>query len=158
MKAFPLQDPKVLVALAFLLVVAIGWVRDRDTTSNAEVRPGDCFIVPDEEFDRTETTPCDAAHDGQFVSLYSIDSADGEYPADDDEGYWDRVFQRCFDDVGDAVVRQTDLPDDFDWNVFVPTEDGWRDGDRTMMCYVYAEGGLEGSFIATIAERAAASG
>jgi hypothetical protein len=133
--------------IGLIVVVAVGgWyfsARRDDSgqianSGNLEVgdlRVGDCFDHKDadaEVFGEVEAKPCTKAHGLEIFHSGSMPS--GDYPSDDVVTTW--VGENClpaFESYVATSVETTTL--DFTW--YVPTEDGWGEGDSSVLCAVY---------------------
>lgn len=110
-----------------------------------ELRAGDCFDDPgmQEEIDGVRALPCDEPHDHEIY--HEFEHADGDAPPSP-EVVNQRIGEECvraFDTFVGTVYMESDL----DFFTFEPTEEGWRQGDRTVQCALYAMDGskLNGS-------------
>jgi hypothetical protein len=99
---------------------------------------GTCFTVDDigrEGTGDVETAPCDDAHDEE---AYLVGELDGStYPGGVD--VLDEASALCdsaFDDYVGASYDESLA----DYGVLAPTEQGWADGERSVVCYVYTFG------------------
>jgi hypothetical protein len=99
---------------------------------------GTCFTVGDlgrEGTGDVETASCDEAHDEEAYLVSELD--DGAFPG----GYevLDEAAALCdaaFDDYVGASYDESLA----DYGVLAPTEKGWDDGERSVVCYVYTYG------------------
>jgi hypothetical protein len=99
---------------------------------------GTCFTVGDlgrEGTGDVETASCDEAHDEE---AYLVDELDGgAFPG----GYevLDEAAALCDAAFGDYVGASYD-ESLADYGVLAPTEKGWDDGERSVVCYAYTYG------------------
>jgi hypothetical protein len=104
-----------------------------------DLRVGDCFdhepgtsedaIV---ELSAVGAVPCETPHDNEV--FHHFDLVAETLPSDDEVGY--EVFGTCvevFESFVGARYEDSDLGFSWLW----PTEDGWREGDRAVTCYLY---------------------
>jgi hypothetical protein len=126
------------------------------TTSTFDLRRGDCFDIPGPEVEEeletasVRTVDCDKAHDAEVTGAFTLDGADG-YPGSEEADA--DVQERC-QAINDAYVDPAAVPSNAELYYYVPTEDSWRIGDRTVTCaYAATEGKLTG----TLRDRAPAS-
>lgn len=141
-------NPRLLLIPVVIVLAGVGFWVTRGTTSAEDLQAGDCFMMPtaDEEFERLNTEPCDAAHDGQIIAEVELDGPN-EYPSETSD-YWQSVFNACAQQADSLLTRLDELPADTELNFFSPVEQGWeRMGDRMSLCYVHSPGGLQGSFL-----------
>lgn len=124
-----------MVTLAWM-ALSVGGCSTLVSTPSAEV--GECVQMDglqSAQVDEIPTVDCGQEHDGQVV--HKFDAPDGDYP-DTDE--WQTIIREgCiagFEDyVGQSYEESTiDLQD------LSPTEDGWKDGDRSVLCIGYLSG------------------
>jgi hypothetical protein len=128
-----------IIGIGILAVVLVGGFIFRDFLSGnaAELKVGDCFDLPtssDETIEDVQHHPCDQVHGGEvFFDGESAAADDAAYPADDVMAF--EVFGFC-DPVFIAYTGK-DSDNDLEWTYgyFVPTSDGWGDGDRGIICY-----------------------
>jgi hypothetical protein len=120
-------------------VVAIGGIVFREHLSGAaaDLRVGDCFDVPAEIDVVTDVQhrPCGDAHDAEvfFVADYST-ASDAAFPTD---AAFDRnITDECLPAFEAYTGRDWDASTDLDYFAFIPLEEGWRDGDREVLCYL----------------------
>jgi hypothetical protein len=123
------------------------------TVAAGDLVVGDCFQQPadppdDEvvEFDEVEVVRCDLGHDNEAFHAFVLE----------DEGLPDareidrRIDERCIP-AFEAFVGTSYMSSELDLFGLWPTEDTWADGDREVMCVLYAmdlsklEGSAEGS-------------
>ena len=106
-----------------------------------DLRVGDCFDLKDpeeEEVGDVTAKPCVESHD--YEAFFTGTLPDGDFPTDEAVGEF--VVAEC----GPAFETFVGLPyDDSVLDVFylMPTEDGWRTGDRAVLCAVYEPGATE---------------
>lgn len=103
----------------------------------AELKVGECFDVPSaavEEVGEVQHHPCSDAHTAEVVHVGRIDGAgDAPYPS---ESQMDgTVLEAC--DAAFGAYTGLDAMTDPVWTYgwFVPTADGWADGDRGYSCH-----------------------
>ncbi|MGI9606952.1 MAG: septum formation family protein [Acidimicrobiales bacterium] len=137
---------------AILAVVVLGGgaifglIANRGTTEADSLNAGDCFVMPTaSEFDRLDTEDCSAPHDGQIIGTVDV-AGPTSYPSDFDP-YWGTVYDACLSQLDAAGTRFEQLPEDTVFEFFSPVSEGWSQGDRKSLCYLYAPSGLDGSFV-----------
>ena len=142
------------IRLAIVAAIAIGGfiLRDRLTGSPGDLQVGDCFDEPAAAFDISEVQrhPCADAHTAEVFFVGPMPGVDGAtYPTDTDLlAFASSACAPAFDTyTGTAIETNPTL----DFSMFYPTEDGWADGDRDVLCYlVRIDGGpMTGSLRAT---------
>lgn len=136
------------IGLGILLVVVIVGIVVQQVTSASRsssgqvtkqgnlgvdsLRVGDCFDSPSGSTDIESVTaiPCTQAHDSQIYAEFSL--ADGDYPGSSalqSEG--DKGCNSRQGSVNEAAVTNS-----VSANFFVPEEDNWDQGNRTVICII----------------------
>jgi hypothetical protein len=118
----------------------------------ADVVPGDCYDDPALEADDwvevedVRLVPCDEPHDNEAFHRFSLPA--GDFPTDD---ALDTAFEEtCIPAFEDFVGRSYE-DSELDIAYLAPTADSWDEGDRDIVCSVYAmdlsklRGSMEGS-------------
>ena len=115
----------------------------------ADLRVGDCFDVPTSltQVKDVQHHPCNEAHTGEVVGV-------ADYPAGGDDPYPSESMLFSFaDDLCARTFREYTGRDPFTDPVlsvgyFYPIEEGWRDGDHEVACYLLRldEGPMTQSF------------
>ncbi len=132
--------------IGILGLFAVGSVASAGTTSVRFLDVGDCFIyTPALEISSLETPDCDEPHDAQITAEVTMPATD-TYPAISD-AYWDQVLSLCLEPTREVLVRSDELPLEADVLILIPTEEAWEEGDEEVICYIFNEEGLEGSFV-----------
>ncbi len=114
---------------------------------------GDCFSSPElgtadepTEVGGVTAVPCSEPHQNEVYHLFDVE--DGDFPGN--EPIQDEAREGClaeFEGYVDATFEESAL----DIGALWPTEGTWDDGDREVVCYVFAldgddlEGSMEGS-------------
>lgn len=110
---------------------------------------GDCFNDDPFASETVETVPtasCSQPHDNEIYFRYSM--TDAAFPGDDEAT--DAGFSRCLDEF-DGFVGVSYLNSALDLFPITPTAESWAEGDRVVLCALYAldlsklEGSMEGS-------------
>jgi hypothetical protein len=121
------------LVLAFLTA---GAAACSDSVANAGV--GDCFddppnLVGEVDLSTLDTIDCAEPHDNEIAFIGDLEGGD-EYPGDD--VVQTQAVERCADAIADYVGGD---PDELGLAPFpiTPTEAGWNDGDRRLICSVY---------------------
>jgi hypothetical protein len=124
----------------------VGWYFAADRGSGGEItkagdleakdlRVGDCFDLKDpasDEVGDVTAVPCTDEH--EFELFFAASLPEGEFPGD--PAFKTYVQANCFP----AFATFVGTPyDDSELDVYwlQPTDDGWRDGDRSVQCAVY---------------------
>ncbi|KQS17669.1 septum formation family protein [Frigoribacterium sp. Leaf186] len=99
---------------------------------------GTCFTVGDlgrEGTGDVETASCDEAHDEEAYLVGELDG--GEFPGGLE--VFDEASAQCDAAFADYVGASYD-ESLVDYGVLAPTEKGWDDGERSVVCYLYTYG------------------
>lgn len=115
------------------------------STARSKIEAGDCFneyLFRDRaDFLQEVTTivSCGNPHDREayFHTEYPGSETDN-YPLDDELKRW--AESMCLDEFYDFVGREYVLSQ-LEIGTFVPTFEGWNEGDRNVICYVYPDKG-----------------
>ncbi len=103
-------------------------------TSVLDVGVGDCFDDPDSEIVSTlNTVDCSEPHDNEIYAAVIMPG--GAFPGDD--GVAEFAFDACFDEF-EPYVGESYLDSPLDYLYLGPTEDSWAEGDREVLCVLYA--------------------
>lgn len=100
-----------------------------------ELRVGDCYDlkVPDaDEIEDVTAKPCTEEH--EYELYFAGPMADGDYPAV--SAFEDYVVANC-DTAFAAYVGKAYADSTLDIYWLYPTDESWRQGDRTVQCAVY---------------------
>ncbi len=100
---------------------------------------GDCFMNPTEiEITTVETVECAEPHDYEVFAFVDLAERGGGFPGD--EALFSEADEACFNPflVYTGLDLDTaDLPE-YWYDVFVPDETSWADGNRESMCAIFA--------------------
>jgi Septum formation len=136
-----------LIVLLFIVGgAAVGWYFSAGRGSGGEItksgdleaedlRVGDCFDLKDPSSDTVgdvTAVPCSTEH--EFELFFASSMPDGAFPGD--PGFKTYVQANCFPAFASYVGTAYD-DSDLDVYWLQPTDDGWRDGDRSVQCAVY---------------------
>ena len=123
---------------------------DSQTVNAIQVVAGTCLsTLPDSgRVAEVEAIRCDIAHEAEAVAEYTF-TVD-EWPGRDQAvstllDYCGSVIQPGYS--GSSMFTATDWDAGLRWVAWVPTEDGWGEGERTGTCVVYRDGKMSGSFV-----------
>ena len=134
---------------AVLVAGVLGWgaISTLGTTSAEDLAVGDCFVMSEEtEINRLDTPSCSEPHDGQIIGTTSVNNI--SYPADELDPVWGTAFESCLSIAETSVTRSEALPADTFIEMFTPTQQSWDEGDREVICVIFAPSGLDGSHMA----------
>ena len=124
---------RTIVVLA-LVLVAVGC--GDDASSVFDLGVGDCFDDQDlgsEVINEVPIVECSEPHDNEVYFEYSMTEA--SYPGR--EGALNAADERCFDQFA-GYVGIDYFESELEIFSIVPTQESWDDGDRTVLCALYA--------------------
>jgi len=131
----------IVVRIGIIVLIGLGAfiLRPFLTGGAGDLKVGDCFDVPASEQETVEDVqhhPCDQDHTGEviFVGEYPGSSSDA-YPTDDEMFAF--LAEKCIPAYDDYTGTSFDAQSTWDIGWFQPTEDGWKDGDQGVSCYIY---------------------
>lgn len=103
---------------------------------------GDCLALPSgESVQVVEPQPCDGPHGAEVFAVLAV--ADEDWPGDDEIAV--RAQRGCAD-AFEGYVGAPYAASDLLASSLTPTVDSWGQGDRAVICFLYADGELlEGS-------------
>ena len=136
-----------LVVGVFVLIGAVaGWYFNASRAPTGEItksgdmqavdlRVGDCFDLKDPSADTIEdvkAVPCTTEH--EFELFFAGPMIDGEYPSD--SAFESYVTANCHPAFATYVGKDLETSElDIYW--MIPTDDAWRDGDRSVQCAAF---------------------
>ena len=125
-----------VISLAVFAFLGIGFVAAQLDGSEPieQLAVGDCFDAGDavEVYD-VPVIECNELHGSELYGKVEIEGFGSTYPGDDPLFDW--VNARCEDQFS-AYVGEPYEDSRYWIEVFMPTEDGWDDGDRVGLCTV----------------------
>ena len=110
--------------------------------SAGDLKVGECFDDPGEvaEVSNVQRHSCDEAHTGEVFFVSEMTGDNGSYPTND--AFLEHVGTNCVPAFEAYTGTTFDDTTAMDIGYFHPTSEGWGDGDRDVICYVY---NLDGS-------------
>jgi hypothetical protein len=115
-----------------------GAIVGEGTLHITDVHVGDCFDLNDgpdvEEVGDIRAIPCDEPH--SFEAYFTTDLAAGEYPSR--SAFDAQVEAACLTSFEAYVGRDYETSELYVTS-FEPTPEGWRDGDRSLLCVISTE-------------------
>lgn len=125
-------------AVVFIVVVIahLGTVGTSTSESGFQLKPGDCFDRPADSASATVMTePCTTAHDAEAFAIVTL--SDSTYP---DAARLKKLGTRC------SAVKISYLAPDRNYpglsvHYLYPTEAGWNDGTRLLVCFFRTDSG-----------------
>jgi hypothetical protein len=111
-------------------------VDDMVDESVFDMQPGLCFDDEATETDEVATVPdrdCDEPHDNEVFAV--VDLGGGEYPGQDE--LFAQADEICSGAAFDDYVGIAYLDSELEVSSYVPTAEGWDDGDYEVVCYLF---------------------
>lgn len=128
-----------IVRIAIIAAVGIGAfiLQDRMSSNAGDLAVGHCFDEPTtgaDEVKDVQRHPCNEAHTSEVIFVGDLPGSRDAYPSDADlSAYFESNCVTAFNAyTGRDYASDTEL----DIGSFIPTEEGWREGDSEMTCYV----------------------
>jgi hypothetical protein len=127
-----------LIFIGILIVVGIGGFlfRDRLSGSAAELKVGDCFVVPPAEeqtVDDVQHHPCTDEHSGEVFFVGKSSAAkDAAFAREDLKA---EVFAICDPAFVTYTGKDSNTDPVWSYGYFIPTSESWGDGERGISCY-----------------------
>jgi hypothetical protein len=128
--------------IGVIAIIAVGALifRDRLSSNAGELKLGDCYDDPQGVMVVTDVQhhPCNEAHTAEVVFIGTLpDSA--TYPTTTAiETY---VETRCLPAWTSYTGKDYQTEPVLDLGYYSPSADGWKDGDRGIICYAIREDG-----------------
>ena len=128
--------PVPIVRIAIIAAVALGalFFRDRISGGAGDLKAGDCFDNPAATIEVRDVQhhPCTEPHTSEVVFVGTMPSADA-YPTD--AQFSSYVSEACVPGFNAYTGLDFMSLPAIDMGYFIPTTDGWGNGDRSVICY-----------------------
>ena len=133
-----------VLRIGIIAVIAIGAfvLRDRLSGAASDLQVGDCFDEPGGAATTVKDVqhhPCTESHTAEVIFVGNHPAAkDTAIPSDADRT--DYIAQVCVPAYQTYTGKPFDLSNPnptYDIGWIYPTDDGWKDGDRGITCFVY---------------------
>jgi putative regulator of septum formation len=130
-----------VIRIGIIAVIAIGALvlRDRLSSNASELKVGDCFDEPTASAETVEDVqhqPCGEAHDNEVMVVTTHPAAEGAgYPSDTEMESF--VDTQCVTAYKPYTGREPTTEAEIGLAWYVPTREGWTDGTRKVICYLY---------------------
>jgi|GEM_PF-3730495 len=124
--------------------------------NSSDLIVGSCFDVPPEgEFSDVELLSCDESPTAQVYAEFRSEEIDysklinSELNINQESGIVINSTElKCNEFLVELIeADEINLPEDFQMFTIHPSEEAWIEGDKTVLCLVTSELGLEGSLI-----------
>jgi hypothetical protein len=126
-----------IVRIGIIVVIAAGAfvLRDRLSSNAGELQIGDCFDDPAGASEITDVQhhPCSEAHTSEVVFLGKLSGSDANYPTDSTVEAW--VRSNCLPAWTAYTGKDFETEPVLTLNFYQPSPDGWKQGDRDVICY-----------------------
>lgn len=128
------------IRIGLVAVLAVGGFLFRDMLPGGadDLRVGDCFDEPDlsQAVDDVQHHPCNEKHDAEVIFVGEHPAPDGApVPTEDQDGEY--VAANCLPAFAAYTGQDYMSQDVLDIGYFLPLPEGWREGDRTYICWAY---------------------
>jgi hypothetical protein len=129
--------------IGIIAVIGIGALifRDRLSSNAGELKVADCFDDPAgvTEVNDVQHHPCAEAHTAEVIFIGALSGNDATYPADSAiETY---VSSSCLPAWQAYTGKPYETEVVLGLGYYVPSPDGWKEGDRQIICYAAREDG-----------------
>jgi len=138
----------LIVAVLVIGGALVGWYFNAGRSSSGDInkagdlhatdlRVGDCFDLKNPNVDTIEdvrAVPCTSDH--TYELFFRGTMPEGDYPTDDAFDSW--MSSNCIPAFNTYVGRSYDQSN-LEVYYMVPTDDGWRSGDRSIQCALYPQ-------------------
>ncbi len=134
-----------IIRIAIIAAVVIGGfvLRDRLSSNAGDLAVGDCFDEPTasaETIEDVQHQPCTEAHDNEVMVVTDHPAEKGAaYPSDADIETF--VDEKCVAVYQSYSGRDPSTESEIGLAWYVPTDEGWKDGTRKIICYLYRNDG-----------------
>lgn len=133
---FSLPRGRTLAALVGLTIFGISFLINQfdGKEAIADAAVGDCFIAGAElEINQVPVVDCTRKHDSELFAKVSMSELGFAYP--DEDMMFDWLFLECVDRFPEYVGEPYESSS-YWVDMFIPTSDGWDDGDHTGLCTI----------------------
>lgn len=119
-----------LWAVGIVVLVAGLLIFSKDTVSATEVKAGDCLagLPASGRVITVDTAPCSKPHSGEIFSVMTM--PEGDFPG---TFAIEEYQHKCAPELADYSPEAAEDPD-VGLFVLYPSEDSWKQGDRTVTC------------------------
>jgi hypothetical protein len=135
-RSVPLPRKRLVISLIVFGIMSIGFIGSflDGRESIFEVAVGDCFTAGDAlEIDQVPVVSCVEEHDSELFARVTITEFGSTHP--DENQLFEWLFGECVERFP-AYVGEPYEESQYWIDMFIPTVDGWSDGDRAGLCTV----------------------
>jgi hypothetical protein len=133
-RSIPLPSIRAIASLVVFGIMGVGLLIGAldGKAPVQDLAVGECFIVGDAlEVDELPVVECSEEHDAELFARVTITGFGSAYPGDDPVFDW--LYDQCLDRFP-SYVGEPYEESEFWIDMFIPTGEGWADGDRTGLC------------------------
>jgi hypothetical protein len=129
----------IRVGIVALVLVGAFVLRQFLTGSAGDLKVGECFDLPAAEMETVKDVqhqPCDQDHGAEVFFVGDYPGSENDPNPTDDEMFAfleDQCLPTYYAYTGTDLTTQ----ETYDVGWFQPTAEGWKDGDRGVICYAY---------------------
>jgi hypothetical protein len=128
------------IRIAVVGVFLVGGFLFRDLLPGGadDLRVGDCFEEPNlgETVTDVQHQPCTEKHDAEVIFVGEHPARDdAAFPTDEEEGAY--IAANCLPAFAAYTGLDYMSQEVLDIGYFTPLPEGWREGDRTYICWAY---------------------
>jgi hypothetical protein len=125
----------IRIGIVALIAIGIFVFRDRLSSSAGDLAVGDCFDEPavQTEIKDVQRHPCNEAHTAEVIFVGNMTGANETYPSDPDIQSFTET--NCIPAYNAYTGRDFESDAEITIGWFYPTTDGWKGGDRGVLCY-----------------------
>lgn len=129
--------------IGIIAVIGIGALvfRDRLSSNAGELKVGDCFDDPQGVTVVTDVqhSPCNEAHSAEVIFLGNLTGDNATYPSD--VAFETYVADTCLPAWTAYTGKDYQTEVVLSLGFYKPSEEGWKGGDRGVVCYAAREDG-----------------
>ena len=129
--------------IGIIAIIGIGALifRDRLSSNAGELKVGDCFDDPAGVSVVTDVQhhPCTESHTAEVIFLGNLTGDDATYPSETAIDTY--VEASCLPAWNAYTGKDFQTETVLGLGYYVPSDDGWKDGDRGVVCYTVREDG-----------------
>ena len=128
------------VGIGIIAVLAIcGYLfRDVLTGQAADLKVGDCFLLPPEDQTEVEEVKHERCTDDHQAEVFFVGDFPGSgsdpFPTNDEMDAF--IAENCIPAFNSYTGEDYETWTEMDFSAFTPTSQGWSDGDQEVTCFL----------------------
>lgn len=136
----------LLIRVGIIAAIAIGaFVLRPFISGNAgDLAVGDCFDEPktaSETIEDVQHHPCTDLHDAEVIFVGNFEPSTETYPTDAQfDGF---ISDRCIGAFTSYTGLDYNSTQHLEYGAYTPTSEGWGNGNRKVICYVFNVDGTQ---------------